>query len=82
MEEPEGELGFWERLAAMRTPALYVYGEHDVLITARFAEKVRRALPSAQVLVWDDCGHVPQFEHPDRINDRVTAWLGRIEAGR
>ena len=66
LDEPEGERGFWTRLSAMQIPSLYIYGRHDALITHRFAKKVQRTLPNAEVVVWSDCGHVPQIEFPDR----------------
>lgn len=66
MEEPSGELGFWERLREMQRPAFYVYGWQDPLITPHFGKKVNRFLPDARVEVWNDCGHVPQVEHPER----------------
>lgn len=75
LEEPEGEMGFWVRLATMRSPAVYVYGSHDLLITPRFARRVSRFLPSAQVEVWDDCGHVPQIEHPARTTRLLLSFL-------
>jgi hypothetical protein len=34
------------------------------------------------VEMWDDIGHVPQFEVPDRTNAAVTGWLDRVETGR
>ena len=76
LDEPEGESGLWARLALMRPPAFYVYGRHDVLITSRFGKKVSKHLPGATVEVWDDCGHVPQIEHPDRTADRLLEFFG------
>lgn len=75
LEEPEGEMGFWVRLATMHVPALYVYGNRDVLITPRFARRVERSLPSATVAVWDDCGHVPQIEHPARVAETLQGFF-------
>lgn len=66
LDEPEGERGFWTRLGGMSVPSLYIYGRHDALISHRFARKVQRTLPGAEVVVWSDCGHVPQIEFPDR----------------
>lgn len=81
LEEPYGEAGFWSRLASMRTPALYVYGRKDLLITPRFGPKVAAALPSARVIVWDDCGHVPQIEHPDRTVDEMLGFFAFARGG-
>ncbi len=77
LDEPHGERGFWARLAAMRTPALYVYGRRDVLITSRFGHKIRETVPHATVQVWDDCGHVPQIEFPERTSEALTRFFSR-----
>jgi pimeloyl-ACP methyl ester carboxylesterase len=75
LDEPHGEKGFWSRLAAMKTPALYVYGRRDVLITHRFGQKIRKTIPHAEVAVWNDCGHVPQIEFPDRTIETMTRFF-------
>jgi pimeloyl-ACP methyl ester carboxylesterase len=36
-----------------------------------------RALPQAQSVVLADCGHVPQFEHPDETLDLIRGFLAR-----
>ena len=78
LDEPEGEEGFWARLAACKVPALFVYGRRDVLITHRFALRMQKSLPAADVVVWDDCGHVPQLEHPERTTELVTGFFAEI----
>lgn len=65
LDEPFGETGFWERLPGLQPPALFLWGDRDLLVPAGFARFVSEALPTAQSVVLDDCGHVPQFEHPD-----------------
>lgn len=80
LEEPYGENGFWSRLSQMETPALYIFGRQDVLITARFASQVKSTLPSADVRVWTDCGHVPQLEWPDRTADALTDFFSTATA--
>ncbi|MEA2499692.1 MAG: hypothetical protein QOH26_2097 [Actinomycetota bacterium] len=80
MEEPNGEKGFWSRLSLMGTPAFYVYGRHDSLITHHFGNKVSRFVPSAQVEIWDDCGHVPQLEHPDRTANCLLDFFDDVQA--
>lgn len=78
LDEPEGEEGFWTRLARMQTPALYLFGKQDVLISHRFAKKVSEALPSACVEVWNGCGHVPQIENPDRTVRAIRGFFERV----
>ncbi len=77
LDEPEGETGFWTRLEQLEPPAMYIYGKCDLLISHHFARKVRRTLPRADVVVWSDCGHVPQIEFPDRSADALTRFFNR-----
>jgi pimeloyl-ACP methyl ester carboxylesterase len=72
LDEPFGETGFWDRLPQLRPPALFIWGDRDVLIPAGFARFVEEALPTAKSVVLEDCGHVPQFEYRD-----LTAQLTR-----
>jgi pimeloyl-ACP methyl ester carboxylesterase/putative sterol carrier protein len=66
LEEPEGESGFWSRVKVLESRSFYIFGKQDRIISPHFSRKVQTALPSARVEVWDDCGHVPQVEYPDR----------------
>ena len=76
LEEPhEGRGRFWSRLPELNRPALFVWGRRDRLVPARFAAHVERSLPAARSVVLDDCGHVPQFEHPDRTHAIVRGFL-------
>jgi pimeloyl-ACP methyl ester carboxylesterase/putative sterol carrier protein len=75
LEESDGEQGFWVRLKTMNCKAFYIYGRQDILITSHFGDKVRNTLPKARVEVWDDCGHVPQLEHPQRTANAILGFL-------
>jgi len=77
LDEPEGERGFWTRLKNMGTPAFYIFGKQDALITHHFARKVSEALPNACVEVWDRCGHVPQIEYPERASRALLGFFQR-----
>ncbi|HVF52510.1 MAG TPA: alpha/beta fold hydrolase [Actinomycetota bacterium] len=74
LDEPDGDSGFWTRLKELSVPALYLYGHNDRLITSRFGQRVLKTLSTATVEMWDDCGHVPQLEHPMR----TAQLLGRF----
>jgi pimeloyl-ACP methyl ester carboxylesterase len=82
LEEPGGEQGFWMRLAAMETPALYIYGTRDVIISSRFGHQVQNSLPNALVAVWEDCGHVPQIEHPEKTIRVLARFFGQFAEHR
>ena len=79
LDEPFGEQGFWDRLPALKPPALFIWGDKDALVPPGFARFVDEALPEAQTVVMTDCGHVPQFEHQDetvRLTRDFLATLG------
>jgi pimeloyl-ACP methyl ester carboxylesterase len=76
LEEPFGDDGFWDRLGNVTSPALFVWGEKDRLVPAKFERHVSKALPRAESVVIEDCGHVPQYEHPERTHALVRKFLG------
>jgi pimeloyl-ACP methyl ester carboxylesterase len=75
LDAPYGEDGFWERLPMLAPPAMFVWGDHDWLVPSSFEQHVMRALPQAQSVVLPDCGHVPQFEHPNATAALVRTFL-------
>ena len=77
--------GFWTRLADLRPPSLFVWGEVDRLVPVAFARHVAEALPSSSQVVLPDCGHVPQVELAERTNALLRDHLaaaGEIQARR
>ena len=81
-ERGQGRSNYWDRLARCEVPSYWIFGRHDRLVHHRYAERVRTTLPSARVELWDDLGHVPQFEWPERTTAALRSWIDRIEAGR
>ncbi len=75
LEEPHGEWGFWDRLPKLERPALFVWGRRDRLVSPRFARHVVSALPDARSVVFDDCGHVPQYEMPRKTHRLIREFL-------
>jgi pimeloyl-ACP methyl ester carboxylesterase len=75
LEEPHGDDGFWDRLPALSRPTLFVWGERDWVVPAKFARHVHAALPRSRSVVLKDCGHVPQFELPGETHGLVREFL-------
>lgn len=69
-----------ERLKTMSLPSLVITGEND--LTVRTAESVRLAgeLPSAELVIIPDCGHLPQEEQPEAFLHAVVKFLNRVDA--
>jgi pimeloyl-ACP methyl ester carboxylesterase len=78
LEEAHGIQGFWDRLPGLAPPALFVWGDRDRLVPSTFASHVADALPDAGSIVMEDCGHVPQFEHPEETMALVRGFLAQL----
>ncbi len=57
-----------DRLERIRVPTLVVWGRDDLIVPAADAAGFMERIPGAQLVVFDDCGHVPMAEHPTRFN--------------
>jgi pimeloyl-ACP methyl ester carboxylesterase/putative sterol carrier protein len=77
-----GEDGFWDRLPSLVPPALFIWGDKDVLVPAGFARHVEKAVPAAESIVLDNCGHVPQFELPERTARLALDFLDALPSSQ
>jgi pimeloyl-ACP methyl ester carboxylesterase len=80
LEEPKGPTGFYTRLRELAPPAMFVWGDEDPVVPLAFSRYVRDALPAARQVVLDQCGHVPQVEHPVDANALVHDFIGHAQA--
>jgi pimeloyl-ACP methyl ester carboxylesterase len=80
LEQAYGRGGFYERLAGLEPPALFVWSSHDRLIPERFRHHVEQALPGAEQVVLQGTGHVPQVERPERTNGLLKRFFARVDA--
>lgn len=78
LEDAYGKNGFWPRLPGLLPPALFVWGDRDRLVPSSFARHVADSLPSAGQIVMEDCGHVPQFEHPEETMAMLRGFLEHL----
>jgi pimeloyl-ACP methyl ester carboxylesterase len=75
LDAPWGARGFWSRLERLSRPALFLWGDRDPLVPAKFARHIERAVPHALSIVLEDCGHVPHFEHPERTHRLIRQFF-------
>jgi proline iminopeptidase len=61
------------RLVSIRIPTLIVHGRQDP-IPLESSEAAARAM-GAQLVVLDDCGHVPYVEQPAALFEAIAAFL-------
>ena len=64
-----------EDLTRLTAPTLIFWGRKDALIPVAHAERFEAAIPDAELIVYDDVGHVPQEEAPERSVKDVREFL-------
>ena len=71
-------LGSWssvDRLSAVAAPTLVVAGRHDVFTAWPQAHRIGSRVPGAEVVVFEESGHFPWIEEPERFFPLVDGWL-------
>ena len=69
-----------DELAAVKAPVLLMVGDEDEsCIDVNIW--LKRAMPSAQLVMFPGCGHVLHAEEPDLFNQMVAQFLGAVERG-
>lgn len=67
----------FRRLGGVTAPTLIVWGAHDGVLPLRYGRLLASRLPDVQFEVFDDCGHLPHEEDPDRFDDLLRGFLAR-----
>ncbi|MBI4673492.1 MAG: alpha/beta fold hydrolase [Chloroflexi bacterium] len=60
----------------IHAPTLIVWGKQDRVLPVKQLEVAREKIPHARTCVFDECGHAPQMEHPDKFNALVREFVG------
>jgi pimeloyl-ACP methyl ester carboxylesterase len=58
-----------------RLPTLLIWGKNDAIVPLSVGEAYQKAIPGAQLVVFDKCGHHPEVEHTDAFVQHVQAFL-------
>ncbi|MEM1380499.1 MAG: alpha/beta hydrolase [Pseudomonadota bacterium] len=62
-------------LARVVSPTLIIWGDADVVISPKDGEKMRSAMPDAELLLLPSIGHVAHEEAPQRVADAIREFL-------
>jgi pimeloyl-ACP methyl ester carboxylesterase len=73
--------GLRDRLDALTLPALVVWGARDRVVSPRYAEPLRDALPDGRLLLLRDAGHVPMAEQPAEVAAAVLELVHSANRG-
>jgi pimeloyl-ACP methyl ester carboxylesterase len=64
------------RLRTLALPVLVIWGARDYLIPLQFGQRFARDIAGAQLVVFEDLGHLPQQEDPLRTVTEFQKFLG------
>lgn len=56
-------------------PTLVIWGDHDQVLPATQAHTTAATIPHARLEIFEQCGHLPQAEHPEKFNALVLKLL-------
>jgi len=82
--------GLWESMIAepppdlravlrrIDVPTVVVAGRSDRTIAAHFNARTARSIPGAELVLLDDCGHLPQEERPEAVVAAVEGVIGNV----
>ncbi|MFQ5945491.1 MAG: alpha/beta fold hydrolase [Anaerolineae bacterium] len=62
-------------LESVQTPALVVAGRHDFITNVKMAADVAARLPHADLVIFEESGHFPFIEEPERFRAVVRAFV-------
>lgn len=62
---------------AITVPTLIIAGRDDPLRLPGYADELVERIPDAELLVYPECGHLPNLEHPDRFCADLLSFLER-----
>jgi pimeloyl-ACP methyl ester carboxylesterase len=63
------------------TPTLILWGRHDRIIPLKVGELLSQAIPNSALEVFEECGHIPQEERPQKTIARISQFLGSDSPG-
>lgn len=65
------------KLSSLRMPTLVVWGRQDELLPLAMGEKLHDGIAGSKLVVFEQCGHVPQIEKPAEFNRALLEFLGK-----
>jgi pimeloyl-ACP methyl ester carboxylesterase len=64
------------RYKKISVPTLILWGRHDKIIPLKVGELLSQALPNSVLEIFEECGHIPQEEQPQKTIARIFTFLG------
>lgn len=59
----------------IKIPTLVIWGEYDQYLDVSLANRFKKTMPNAEVVIIDKCGHSAHEEHPGKVNKLISDFL-------
>jgi pimeloyl-ACP methyl ester carboxylesterase len=69
-----------DRYKTIRVPALILWCDRDKVVPIRLGRRLRSEMPTSELTVFAECGHMPQEEKPLDTLGAIEAFLKRNES--
>lgn len=66
------------RMSEIKVPTRVVWGRHDKRGDLDQTNACVAKLPNGRIDIWEDCGHLPYLEQPQRFNATVCSFADEI----
>ncbi|MDL4814494.1 alpha/beta fold hydrolase [Actinomadura opuntiae] len=69
-----------DRLAAISTPTLVLWGEADRMMTPEYGREYARAIPGSRFHIVERAGHLPQIEAPGAVLELFEEFTSTVSS--
>jgi pimeloyl-ACP methyl ester carboxylesterase len=75
LKHAEEVLKLKDWLSLIRQPALFIWGEQDIIFPPDVGETLHRAITGSKFQLIEESGHIPMWETPDQVNQAILSFL-------
>lgn len=80
VREQRDYTGIENSLDKIRQPALLIWGAQDQLNLLEDGRRLHAKLMGSQLIIYENCGHLPQEEMPEQFTRDVLEFMGKLGA--
>jgi pimeloyl-ACP methyl ester carboxylesterase len=75
LKHAEEALKLKDQFSLIRQPALFIWGEKDIIFPPDVGETLHRAITGSKFQLIERSGHIPMWETPDEVNQSILSFL-------
>ena len=65
-------------IKTIKVPTMIVWGKNDEIIPVDHAERFKKDIPHAQLIIYENCGHVPMMEKTGELKRDFLSFIGTL----